>query len=126
MNHKNVHTNVKPRLLATSVAAGLMVLASGAQANVAYVVGTTNNVEYISVGGPTNHPSASTNGNKDSFGRPTATGFLSPGGCGKDPGNHGQENFPTLAHLFPQIPTRSKNTGGWRVRQIRPERFFLL
>ncbi len=51
MNRKNVQTNVKPRLLAASVAAGLMTMASGAYANVAYVAGTTNNVQYFSVGG---------------------------------------------------------------------------
>lgn len=68
MNRKNVQTNVKPRLLAASVAAGLMTMASGAYANAAYVAGTTNNVEYVSVGGIIASNSISANNNKDSLG----------------------------------------------------------
>lgn len=68
MNRKNVQTNVKPRLLAASVAAGLMTMASGAHANAAYVAGTTNNVEYVSVGGIIASNSISANNNKDSLG----------------------------------------------------------
>lgn len=68
MNRKNVQTNVKPRLLAASVAAGLMTMASGAYANAAYVAGTTNNVEYVSVGGIIASNTTSANNNKDSLG----------------------------------------------------------
>lgn len=70
MNLKNVQTNVKPRLLAVSVAAGLMGLSSGAYANMAYVAGTTTNVAYISIGNlDTRTPQTpSANNNKDSLG----------------------------------------------------------
>lgn len=71
MNRNNVPTNVKPRLLAVSVAAGLMAVASaGAHANMAYVAAGTNNLAYVSIGSlDTRKPQPpSTNNNKDSLG----------------------------------------------------------
>ncbi|TFU99129.1 hypothetical protein E4T85_22185, partial [Bacillus stratosphericus] len=68
MNRKNVQINAQPRLLAVSVAAGLMAVSSGAYANAAYVAGTTQNVQYVSVGGIVGVNTASANNNKDSLG----------------------------------------------------------